>query len=152
MSKYQVWDEFKIFANLGATKLTELVLMCLFMVQFRPSGPIQGFAKPDMNSPPVHNLPLGYGRSMPRTPQFISQLSPTSLSRLGQPPIQRTNHGRSSGFHGNEGIHMKPQHSSYSYDPGNSNSLGGNSFNNSTPWGMHKLDPGFWIFFQSVLN
>ncbi|KNA04206.1 hypothetical protein SOVF_201830 isoform A [Spinacia oleracea] len=104
---------------------------------WRPSGPIQGFAKPDMNSPPVHNLPLGYGRSMPRTPQFISQLSPTSLSRLGQPPIQRTNHGRSSGFHGNEGIHMKPQHSSYSYDPGNSNSLGGNSFNNSTPWGQH---------------
>ncbi|KMT16657.1 hypothetical protein BVRB_3g049430 [Beta vulgaris subsp. vulgaris] len=103
---------------------------------WRPSGPIQGFPKPDMSSPPsVYNMPPGYGRSMSRPPQFMSQLSPTSLSRLGQPPFQRTNHGRSSVTHGNEGNHIKSQNSSFSYDPGNPHSLGGSSFNNSTPWG-----------------
>uniref|UniRef100_A0A803KST9 Protein kinase domain-containing protein n=1 Tax=Chenopodium quinoa TaxID=63459 RepID=A0A803KST9_CHEQI len=100
---------------------------------WRPSGPAQAFSKPDMNSPPAHNLPLGYGRSMLRAPQYMSQLSPTSLSRLGQPPTQRTNHGRSSVTYGNEGIHMRPHHNSYSYDPGYPH--------NSMPWGMHKLDP-----------
>ena len=72
-------------------------------------------------------MPLGYGPSMSRAPQYGSQLSPTSLSRLGQPPIQRNNHGRSF-----EGIHPMPPHSSFSFDPGNSHALG--------TWGMPKLD------------
>lgn len=106
---------------------------------WRPSGNVQGFSKPEMSSPSsVQNLPLGFGRSMSRAPQFMSQLSPTSLSRLGQPPIQRTNHGRPPVIHGNEGNHMRPPHSSYSYDPGNSHSFGGSSFNNSTPWGQNR--------------
>lgn len=121
--------------------------MCVCMVWLRPSGPIQGFPKPDMSSPPsVYNMPPGYGRSMSRPPQFMSQLSPTSLSRLGQPPFQRTNHGRSSVTHGNEGNHIKSQNSSFSYDPGNPHSLGGSSFNNSTPWGKHRFDLGFLSF------
>ncbi|CAO2832278.1 unnamed protein product [Amaranthus hypochondriacus] len=87
---------------------------------WRPCGPIQVFSNPEASSPPsAYNMPLGYGPAMSRAPQYGSQLSPTSLSRLGQPPIQRTNHGRSF-----EGIHPMPPHSSFSYDPGNSHALG----------------------------
>ncbi|KAL2921409.1 Dual specificity protein kinase YAK1-like protein [Bienertia sinuspersici] len=104
---------------------------------WRPSGPIQGFSKSEASSPPsvYNNLPHGYGRSMPRTPVYMSQSSPTSPSRLGQPPIYRTNHGRSSVIHGSEGIHTKPPHSSFSYDPGTAHSYASSAFNNGTPWG-----------------
>lgn len=103
---------------------------------WRPNGPNQGLSKPELSSPlSAYSLPSGYGRSMSKTPLFVPQLSPTSPSRLGQPPIQRANHGRSSVIHGNEGSHIKLQHSSFSYSPANPHSAGGSSFNNSTPWG-----------------
>ena len=78
---------------------------------------------------------------MSRPPQYMSQLSPTSLNRMGQPPIQRTNHGRSSVIYGNEGIHPKPPHSSFSYDPVNAHAFGSNSFNNGATFGMHEPHP-----------
>lgn len=101
----------------------------------RPSAPGQGFPKPDVSSAHTYNLPPGYGRSMAQTPMFLPQSSPTSPRRLGQLPIQRSNQGRSSVMQGTEGAHMKLQHNSLGYNPGNPLSPRGSSFNNAVPWG-----------------
>lgn len=102
----------------------------------RPNVPGQGYSKPDMWSPHIYNMPAGYGRSMPQTPMFLQQSSPTSPSRLGQLPIQRSNQGRSAAIHGNEGTHMKLQPGSFGYNPGNPHSpRGSSSLNNGSPWG-----------------
>ncbi|CAO2821597.1 unnamed protein product [Amaranthus hypochondriacus] len=103
---------------------------------WRPNGPIQGFSKPDLSSPPsTYNTLPGHRHFTSRPPQYMSQLSPTSLNRMGQPPIQRTSHGRSSVTYGNEGSHPKPPHSSFSYDPVNPHAFGSNSFNNGATLG-----------------
>lgn len=66
--------------------------------QFRQDGPIQSFSLGEAGSNPLIH---GYA---PTTNQsyFSPHLAPSSLSRLGQQPVQRHNVGRSAQFHEGE--------------------------------------------------
>ncbi|GAB4833058.1 dual specificity protein kinase yak1 [Ancistrocladus abbreviatus] len=101
----------------------------------RQNGPIQTFSQLEVGSPSsVYDLRVGYGRSLVKGSLLLPQLSHNSPSRLGQQPIQRFNHGRSSAIHVNEGSHINLQPNPFSFNSGGPHSPGSSSYNNGTPW------------------
>ncbi|KAL2545638.1 hypothetical protein Fot_14871 [Forsythia ovata] len=83
----------------------------------RPNGPsVQAFSLGEVGSTSGnHDLHGGYAHHMTKQSHFIPQNSP---SRLGQLPIQRHGHGRSTGFRGSEWSHFNVQPPQSSYNSG----------------------------------
>ncbi|XP_059667451.1 dual specificity protein kinase YAK1 homolog isoform X2 [Cornus florida] len=73
----------------------------------RASEPIQAFSRGEMGSPAGYDLHGGYARPMTKSSHIMPHFSQNSPSRLGQHPIQRSNHGRSAAVRGNEWSHNK---------------------------------------------
>ncbi|KAJ8762741.1 hypothetical protein K2173_012233 [Erythroxylum novogranatense] len=99
----------------------------------RQNGPMQGFPHAEIGSPTsAHDLHAGCGHVTSKPSHFIPHISQSSPSRLGQPPLNRFNHGRSSGREWN---HIKVQHPPASFVSGEPHSPRKTSLNNGMPWG-----------------
>lgn len=104
------------------------------------SRPIQPFSHAEVGSPPTHDPHAGYVRPMSKPSHFVPHISQNSPSRLGQQPIQRLNHGRSTAGRGSDWSQTKPSPPNFS--SGGPRSPGNSSFSNGMSWGNYPLS---WI-------
>ncbi|KAK2977240.1 hypothetical protein RJ640_028445, partial [Escallonia rubra] len=97
----------------------------------RPNGPVQAYSHGEVASLPSAPDSLGgYAHPMTKPSYFMPHLPQNSPSRLGQQPVHRFNHGRSTAIRGSEWNHVKlqaPLSSFSSPGPGSPGSSG-------TPW------------------
>lgn len=101
----------------------------------RPNGPIQ-HAEAGC-SPSTHEQHGGYVHPMTKSSHFLPHFPQISPSRLGQQPVQRFSHGRSTTLHGSEWNHMKVQAPLSNFNSGGPRSPG----SNGTPWGRRGNHP-----------
>lgn len=107
------------------------------LLWFRPNGLIQPFSTGEVGSSQSgHDLHGGFARPVTKSSHLMPHSSP---SRLGQQPVQRLNHGRSTAGRGSEWNHTKVQPSSSS--SGVSHSPGNSLFSNGTSWGKSAYFP-----------
>ncbi|XP_021281683.1 dual specificity protein kinase YAK1 isoform X3 [Herrania umbratica] len=110
-------------------------------IQSRQNGPV-GFSHIEVGSPPSANDPhAGYPRFISKHSHFMPHMTQNSPSRLGQQPVQRFNHGRSTVARGSEWNHMKVQLPPSSFSSGGQRSPGNSSFSNGMPWGRRTSHP-----------
>lgn len=103
------------------------------------SRPIQPFSHAEVGSPPTHDPHAGYVRPMSKPSHFVPHISQNSPSRLGQQPIQRLNHGRSTAGRGSDWSQTKPSPPNFS--SGGPRSPGNSSFSNGMSWGRRANHP-----------
>ncbi|PSS11869.1 Serine/threonine-protein kinase yakA [Actinidia chinensis var. chinensis] len=108
----------------------------------RTNGPIQQpFSSREVGSPPSgHDLPGAYPRPMTKPSHFVPHFPQNSPSRLGQQPVQRFNHGRSTAVRGTDWNHSNVQPPPSSFSSGGPHSPGNSLFGNG-PWGRRGNHP-----------
>ncbi|GKV07459.1 hypothetical protein SLEP1_g19236 [Rubroshorea leprosula] len=107
----------------------------------RPNGPL-AFSHVELGSPPsAHDLHAGLTRFMPKTSHFIPHMMQSSPSRLGQQPVQRYNHRRTTAARGNEWNHMSIDLPPSNHNSGGPRSPGNSSFSNGMHWGRRANHP-----------
>ncbi|PKI54580.1 hypothetical protein CRG98_025094 [Punica granatum] len=105
----------------------------------RQLGPVQAYPHGEVGKLPSHDQHSGHIRAMSKPSHFTPQYPyNNSLSRLGQQPAQRFNHGRSTsstfGRGGDWHITLQAPNSSFGSEGPHSPGSGG-SFINGMPWG-----------------
>ncbi|KAG5559096.1 hypothetical protein RHGRI_008870 [Rhododendron griersonianum] len=121
--------------SLGYVRRSNHIAGTSFPSTHRPNGLIQPFSTGEVGSSQSgHDLHGGFARPVTKSSHLMPHSSP---SRLGQQPVQRLNHGRSTAGRGSEWNHTKVQPSSSS--SGVSHSPGNSLFSNGTSWDIDML-------------
>ncbi|KAI8565314.1 hypothetical protein RHMOL_Rhmol03G0249300 [Rhododendron molle] len=121
--------------SLGYVRRSNHIAGTSFPSTHRPNGLIQPFSTGEVGSTQSgHDMHSGFARPVTKSSHLMPHSSP---SRLGQQPVQRVNHGRSTAGRGSEWNHTKVQPSSSS--SGVSHSPGNSLFSNGTSWDIDML-------------
>lgn len=120
----------------------EFFVFCL--LHFRRFAPVQMFSHGEVGKLP-YGLHSGHIRAISEPSYFMSQYSYNSLSRLGQPPAQQFNHGRSTSTfsRGSNWLStLEPPISTFNSE--GPRSPGSGSFINVISWGTFR-DLEMWL-------